>query len=102
MSVKVGSNAKIKGTVYGDEVELAGTVDGKIEAKKVILTRTAHMSGDVIHQDITIESGAFIDGHCRPEFGKSESKASTLSYKPASTVREPLAPEKSNGASPRP
>jgi len=70
VSVKVGSGAKVKGTVHGDEVEVAGTVDGKIEAKKVVLTRTAHMSGDVIHQDITIESGAFIDGHCRPEFGK--------------------------------
>src|SRR5579862_8227059 len=71
VSVKVGSNAKVKGTVYGEVVELAGTVDGKIEAKKVVLTATARMSGDVIHQDITIESGAFIDGHCRPEFGKA-------------------------------
>jgi cytoskeletal protein CcmA (bactofilin family) len=69
--VKVGQNAKVKGTVYGDEVELAGTVEGKIEAKKVILASTAHMSGDVVHQDIRIESGAFIDGHCKPEFGKT-------------------------------
>jgi cytoskeletal protein CcmA (bactofilin family) len=93
-SVKVGSNAKVKGNVYGDEVELSGTVEGKIEAKKVVLTRTAHMSGDVIHQDITIESGAFIDGHCRPEFGKTDNKTATLAYKPVTTV----APEKTNGA----
>ncbi len=71
VSVSVGQNAKIKGTVRGDEVKLSGTVDGKIEAKKVVLTRTARMSGDVVHQDITIESGAFIDGHCRPEYGKT-------------------------------
>jgi cytoskeletal protein CcmA (bactofilin family) len=71
--VKVGQNAKVKGSVYGDEVELSGTVDGKIEAKKVVLTSSAHMSGDVIHQDITIQSGAYIAGHCRPEFGKSQS-----------------------------
>lgn len=69
--VKVGNNAKVKGTVYGDEVEVAGTVEGKIEAKKVILSATAHMAGDVVHQDIRIESGAFIDGHCKPDFGKS-------------------------------
>jgi cytoskeletal protein CcmA (bactofilin family) len=91
VTVKVGPNAKVKGTVYGDEVELSGTVDGKIEAKKVVLTRTAHMSGDVIHADIRIESGAFIDGHCRPEFGKTESRAT---MKPA--LRE-VAPEKTNG-----
>lgn len=75
ISVHVGPNAKIKGTVRGDHVQLSGQVDGKIEAKKVVLTRTARMSGDVIHQDITIESGAFIDGHCKPEFGKSETKS---------------------------
>jgi len=73
VSVKVGANAKVKGTVRGDEVQVSGQVEGKIEAKKVVLTRTARMSGDVVHQDITIESGAFIDGHCRPEFGKAAS-----------------------------
>jgi cytoskeletal protein CcmA (bactofilin family) len=72
VSVSVGAGARIKGTVRGDQVQLSGSVDGKIEAKKVVLTRTARMSGDVIHQDITIESGAFIDGHCRPEFGKAQ------------------------------
>src|ERR1700733_11313610 len=104
--VKVGSNAKVKGTVYGDQVELAGTVDGKIEAKKVVLTRTAHMSGDVIHQDIRIESGAYIDGHCRPEYGKTERQSTSSVQKTvvpprelsASPPRDLSAPEKPNGA----
>jgi len=87
VTVKVGPNAKVKGTVYGDEVELSGTVEGKIEAKKVVLTRTAHMSGDVIHSDIRIESGAFIDGHCRPEAGKAA--------KPVQATFKPVAIEKS-------
>ena len=85
--VKVGQGAKVKGTVSGEEVELAGTVDGKIEAKKVLLTGTAHMSGDVVHQDIRIESGAFIDGHCRPEAGKAA--------KPVQATFKPVAIEKS-------
>ena len=76
VSVTVGNGAKVKGSVYGQTVELAGTIEGKIEAKKVILTSTAHMSGDVIHQDIRIESGAYIDGHCRPGTNKTD-------YKPA-------------------
>src|SRR5882757_5438983 len=33
VGVKIGENARVKGTVYGDEVELAGTVEGKIESK---------------------------------------------------------------------
>ena len=87
VSVKVGGGAKVKGTVYGDEVELAGTVDGKIEAKKVILMSTARMSGDVIHQDIRIESGAYIDGHCKPEFGKADNKTVQPMHKVVSAVR---------------
>jgi cytoskeletal protein CcmA (bactofilin family) len=99
VTVKVGANAKVKGTVYGDEVEPSGTVDGKIEAKKVVLARTAHMSGDVIHQDIRIESGAFIDGHCRPEFGKTETRNIREVPKPMAVTREPAASEKSSVAS---
>ncbi len=88
VSVTVGPNAKVTGVVYGDAVELAGTVDGKIEAKKVFLTSTARMSGDVVHQEIKIESGAFIDGHCRPEYGKSESKNVPPVHKPVVAARE--------------
>ena len=83
VSVTVGSGAKVKGTVYGNAVELSGTIDGKIEAEKVVLTSSARMSGDVIHQDIRIESGAFIDGHCRPEFGKNENRTAHPASKPA-------------------
>jgi cytoskeletal protein CcmA (bactofilin family) len=74
VSVTVGAGAKIRGSVYGEAVELAGTIEGKIEAKKVVLTSSARMSGDVIHQDLRIESGAYVNGHFKPEFGKAESK----------------------------
>ena len=73
--MKVGQSAKINGTVHGEEVEVSGTVNGKIEARKVVLTSTAHMSGDIVHQDIRIDSGAHVDGHCRPEYGKTDAKA---------------------------
>jgi len=82
VGVKIGHNAKVKGTVYGEEVEVAGTVVGKVEARKVVIASTGHMSGDVIHQDIRIDSGAYIDGHCRPEYGKPDGKAHAV-QKPA-------------------
>jgi len=91
VNVKVGNGAKVKGTVYGEEVELAGTVEGKIEAKKVVLTGTAHMSGDVVHQDITIQSGAHIDGHCKPEFGKTALKTQPTLKAVAGTEKTGLA-----------
>src|SRR3984957_10227813 len=88
VSVTVGSGAKVKGAVYGSAVELSGTIDGKIEAEKVVLTSTARMSGDVVHRDIRIESGAFIDAHCRPGFGKSADKpAQSASNSGATPIR---------------
>jgi cytoskeletal protein CcmA (bactofilin family) len=74
VGVKIGQHAKVKGTVYGDEVELAGAIEGKIEAKKVILTGTARMTGDVVHQDIKIESGAYVSGNLKPEAGKTDTR----------------------------
>lgn len=74
VGVKIGQNAKVKGTVYADEVELAGTIEGKIESKKVILSGTARMTGDVLHQEIKIEAGAYVNGMLKPELNKAELK----------------------------
>ena len=74
VNVKIGQNAKVKGTVYGEDIELAGTIEGKIESKKVVLAGTARMTGDIWFQDIKIESGAYISGSLKPDYGKSDSK----------------------------
>ena len=89
VSVKVGQSARINGTVHGEEVEVSGTVNGKVEARKVVLTSTAHMSGDIIHQEIRIDSGAYIDGHCRPEYGKPDGKAHAVQKAAASGEPRP-------------
>jgi cytoskeletal protein CcmA (bactofilin family) len=87
VGVKIGQNAKVKGTVYGDEVELAGTIEGRIESKKVILTGTARMTGDIVHQDIKIESGAYVSGNLKPELNKADSKPVS---KPAVAAPSPV------------
>jgi cytoskeletal protein CcmA (bactofilin family) len=95
VGVKIGQNAKVRGTVYGDEVELAGTIEGKIESKKVSLTGTARMTGDIWHQDIRIESGAHISGNLKPENGKPEARQIP---KPAATVGATVAPVNTGNA----
>ena len=55
------------------------------------------MSGDVIHQDITILSGAFIDGHCRPDYGKAQAAKSAPALKPVGTF-ESVSADKHSGA----
>ena len=99
VGVKIGQNARVKGTVYGDEVELAGTVEGKIESKKVILAGTARMTGDIWHQDIKIESGAYINGNLKPEMGKPDSRSeSKPAAKPATASASVLTPANKDNA----
>ena len=69
-AVRIGSGAVIKGSVTGELVELAGTLEGKIEARSAVLTKTARMSGDIIHQTLQIDEGSFFNGSSRPNHGK--------------------------------
>ncbi len=98
VGVKIGQNARVKGTVYGDEVELAGTIEGKIESKKVSLTGTARMIGDIWHQDIKIESGAYVSGNLKPESGKSEAKPAPKPAVAASATVSPVNAGNATGA----
>jgi cytoskeletal protein CcmA (bactofilin family) len=68
-AVKIGDGAKIRGSVFGEAVELAGSVEGKIEADNVSIAKTGHMHGDIVHKTLQVESGAFIDGHVRSQSG---------------------------------
>jgi len=69
-SVRIGGSAVVKGTVTGEVVELAGTLEGKIEARSAVLAKTARMSGDIIHQSLQIEEGSYFNGNSRPNYGK--------------------------------
>ena len=52
----------IKGSVKAETVRVCGTFDGKIEAKKVTLTKTARMTGEIYYETLEIEPGAFFEG----------------------------------------
>jgi cytoskeletal protein CcmA (bactofilin family) len=64
--VGIGATALIKGTVFGDVVESAGTIEGKIEARTAILMATARMFGDIVHKSLQIVPGAHFIGTSRP------------------------------------
>lgn len=72
--VTVGEGANITGSVYGETVNVAGTIDGKIEGRTVVIGKTAHTTGDIVHETLQVEAGAYVDGHCRPEYGKTDTK----------------------------
>lgn len=64
-SVTVGEHAVVSGGINSDVVNVAGSVKGQIQGKVVQLTSTAKVTGDIVHESLAIEAGAFIQGLCR-------------------------------------
>ena len=61
-SVTVRPDGRIRGDLVATEVFIHGTVDGLIKAENVTLFATAHVRGTIMHESITIEDGAKVDG----------------------------------------
>lgn len=52
----------VKGEIVADTVQIQGTVKGLIRAKHVHLHATCKVEGIIIHEQLSIEDGAFVDG----------------------------------------
>lgn len=61
-SVTVRPDGRIRGDLVAQEVFIHGTVDGLIKAENVTLFESAHVRGTIMHESITIEDGAKVDG----------------------------------------
>jgi cytoskeletal protein CcmA (bactofilin family) len=64
-SLTIGEGAVVNGNVVAETTRDCGQVTGQIKASTVTLDRTAKVVGDIIHQILAIEPGAFLEGHVR-------------------------------------
>lgn len=53
---------EIKGDVYAEIVHVYGKVSGLIRARVVQLYASCHVEGIIMHETLSIEDGAFVDG----------------------------------------
>jgi cytoskeletal protein CcmA (bactofilin family) len=60
----VGEHAHVEGTIRGGVIEIRGHVHGNIEGKAVRLLESAHVEGDITHEQLSIDVGAFFQGRC--------------------------------------
>jgi cytoskeletal protein CcmA (bactofilin family) len=96
-SVLIGEGARVIASIDADEVQIAGTVEGDITARrKITLERTANVKGDLTTPGIVIEEGAKLRG--RIVIG-SEAEADAKAAKPP---RKAAAPQASEASSPQP
>lgn len=65
VTLTVRQHANIKGEVTAENVLVYGKINGLIKAKHVHLYSSCHIEGIVMHESLTIEDGAFVDGKCK-------------------------------------
>jgi len=67
----VGESGNIEGKVEAETIEVRGRIVGSITGKQIKLQATAYVEGDITHDQLAIDVGAFFQGRClqsrRPE-----------------------------------
>ena len=65
-SLVQGESSRIEGAIRADTARLSGEVEGIIEARELIVLKTARIEGDVSYDSIMIEQGAAVHGRFAP------------------------------------
>ena len=88
----VGEKAVIVGDVYAEEIVVRGRVEGGISARKVSLSSTCHVEGNILHEALAVEIGAYFEGNCR----HSDNPLANAPENVAAIERRPAAPGQSS------
>ena len=89
---QIARGAHVTGTVVAERVVVDGKVEGPIQGGEVFLKSQAHVVGDIHHQSLAIESGAFFDGRSVQIRGNGQTpdKLERKSLKQIANTRESL------------
>ena len=58
----LGDTGHVEGSIHAEIVDIRGRVIGAITAKQVRLFGTAYVDGDITHEQLSVETGAFFQG----------------------------------------
>jgi len=64
-SLLLGDKAQVDGSVVAEDVVIRGKVMGSIRGLRVTLQSQSHVEGDIHHQSLAIEQGAYFEGKSR-------------------------------------
>ncbi len=67
----MSADAHIKGPIHAEQLVVDGTIEGPVQGGNVVLKSQAHVVGDIRHQSLAIEMGAFFDGRSVPGNGQT-------------------------------
>lgn len=60
----VGEAGNVEGKIEADTIEIRGRVVGSIKGQQVKLQATAYVEGDITHEQLAIDVGAYFQGRC--------------------------------------
>jgi len=93
--VTVGENGQVDGGIYAEAVEVRGKVSGSITAKQVRLLGSCHVEGDITHEQLAMETGAYFQGRSlrlqrnpAPQAARPEPAAATAAPRPAPSAAQ--------------
>jgi cytoskeletal protein CcmA (bactofilin family) len=58
----IGEKGSVTGEINAETVSVLGSVTGQITAQAVVLAKTAHILGDITHDSLSVEVGAYVEG----------------------------------------
>lgn len=83
----VGETGHIEGSVFAEAAEIRGRVVGSVTAKQVRLYGTSYIDGDITHEQLAMETGAFFQGR-------------SLKFQRPAPPQQPAAPVSNPGPGP--
>lgn len=91
----IGEQGGVTGEINAETVRVLGAVTGQITARAVELAKTARIEGDITHETLAVEAGAFVEGRFNrmpPEGAAAEPVKSLAPAAPGTSVEEGPAP----------
>jgi len=77
-TVTIGLDGLVKGQVTAEIAQVSGSVEGKVRAKTIVVVASARILGDIIHDVLTVEPGAHVEGalkrYSKPEAVRVETR----------------------------
>ena len=65
VALVLGDSATLEGNVTAEDVVIRGHLIGSVKALRVTLQATSHVEGDIYHQSLALEQGAYFEGRSR-------------------------------------
>jgi len=89
-SLLLGDKSQITGGVIAEDVVVRGRIVGSVRGLRVTLQAQSHVEGDIYHQSLAIEQGAYFEGKSRRSDDPLAANKSTTAKPDGGSSEKPI------------